>query len=80
MKVIFKDENNVAAGGQVLGDYGWQLCRWKFSLTTRRVEVYRGATGKSVQIPRDTKLGGPQLKRRVGSLVIDLTRRMIGTG
>ncbi|HUX74881.1 MAG TPA: hypothetical protein VMV25_13445 [Steroidobacteraceae bacterium] len=78
MKVIFKDENNVAAGGQVLGDYGWQLCRWKFSLTTRRVEVYRGAIGKSVEIPRDANLGGNQLKRRVASLVIDLTRRMIG--
>jgi hypothetical protein len=79
MKVIFKDENNVAAGGQVLGDYGWQLCRWKFSPTTRRVEVYRGAVGKSLQIPHDTNQRGPQLKRRVTSLVTDLTRRMIGT-
>jgi hypothetical protein len=79
MKVIFKDENDIGAGGEVLGDFGWQLCRWKFKLTTRRIDVYRGALGKSIEIPRDTPLSGPQLKRRVASLVLDLARRMIGT-
>jgi hypothetical protein len=73
----FRDENDVAAGGQWVDDYGRSICEWTYAPTSRTIHVTCGPKGMSFPLP-PTDDGSPGLMNRLAKLAITAAEKIRG--
>ena len=73
----FNDEANYAAGGEWLGDYGENVCKWFWNADTKVLSVECGDKGRRVDL--SNHMPSENLRSYLPSKAIEIAEDVLGT-